>query len=93
MPESDIFGGEPSIPALDVAPITPGAGLLVDPDLPGSPTYVARALVCGAGGLITFVTANGVTRTGFPLQAGYNPVGAQRVTAFAGTNLWGVKAG
>jgi hypothetical protein len=86
---AEVFGPNPTQPAVDVAPITPGAGLLTDSAT--SLTYVARALLCETGGLATIVTAADVTRTGVPLIAGWNPIGAKRVTAFAGTNLWGVK--
>jgi hypothetical protein len=83
------LGRNPTFPAFDCAPITPGAGLLTDPD--GGDIYIARALLCETGGLATIVTPEGKTRTGIPLAAGINPLGALRVTAFAGTNLWGVK--
>lgn len=71
------------------ASITPGAGNLTD-DQTGQ-EYVARCLVCGVGGLATLVDAEGNTRTNFPLQKGYNPIGAQKVTSFSGSNLWGIK--
>jgi hypothetical protein len=79
-----------SSPAQDISPITPGAGLLTDPV--DSAVYVARALLCETAGLATIITPVGITRTGVPLIAGWNPIGAQRVTAFAGTNLWGIKS-
>jgi hypothetical protein len=91
MSSTNALGGYATEPAYDLAPITPGAGLLTDPD--GGAVYVARALLCEVGGVATIVTAAGKTRTGVPLQAGMNPISAQRVTAVTDvTNLWGVKA-
>ena len=89
MKMSRVTTSAPVDPAFDAAPITPGAADLVDPA--DSSVYVARALWCETAGLITFKTQAGVVRTGFPLTAGPNPVGAVQVTAFTGTNLWGVK--
>jgi hypothetical protein len=80
----------PVDPAFDAAPITPGSGDLVDPL--DSSVYVARALWCETAGLVTFKTQAGNVRTDFPLVAGPNPVGAVQVTAFSGSNLWGVKS-
>lgn len=76
-------------PAGGVAPITPSGSNLTDPA--NSQEYVARALVCETAGKIDFTDADGNPRTNFPLQAGFNPVGAIKITAFTGTNLWGVK--
>jgi hypothetical protein len=83
----------PVDPAFDAAPITPSAGNLVDQIADGGDglPYVARALWCETAGLVTFKSQAGNVRTGFPLTAGPNPVGASQVTAFTGTNLWGVK--
>lgn len=90
---SRVTTSAPVDPAFDAAPITPGAGDLVDPILAGGDgsVYVARALWCETAGLVTFKSQAGNVRTGFPLTAGPNPVGAVQVTAFTGTNLWGVK--
>lgn len=86
---SRITTSTPVDPAFDAAPITPGAGYLTDPL--DSSVYVARARWCETAGTATIVTQEGNTRVGFPLAAGPNPIGAVKVTAFTGTNLWGVK--
>ncbi len=53
--------------------------------------YIPRALVCETAGLLTCKTPDGSTITTFPLVAGYNPVGGMTIiTAFTGTNLWGI---
>ena len=76
-------------PAGRAASITPGSGNLTDATT--GEEYVARALVCETKGTITYEDIDGYTRTNFPLVAGWNPLGAVKVTAFNGTNLWGIK--
>lgn len=76
-------------PSGGIAPITPGSGNLTDSAT--GEEYIARALLCETAGLATIVDPEGNTRTGVPLAAGWNPQGAIKVTAFAGTNLWGIK--
>ena len=80
-------------PAEDVIPITVFAdSALVD----GSVSYIARGFLCSCDGTATIKTANGNTRTGVPLAAGWNPgPRAARVLAWTpsvtGGTLWGVK--
>jgi hypothetical protein len=79
----NIFAGRSTTlvdPALDVAPITPGAGDIIDPA--DSTVYVARALLCGSAGLATIETLSGKTRVGVPLVQGWNPIGAKQLTVF-----------
>lgn len=63
-------------------------------DMVDNVEYIPRALACETAGLVTFVVMDdGAERTvaDYPLVAGTNPIGGMhRVTAFAGTNLWGV---
>jgi hypothetical protein len=72
----------------DVIPITPANADLVDPV--DSTTYIARGLLCTSAGVATIVTIAGKTRVDVPLQQGYNPIGARRVTAFSGSTIWGI---
>jgi hypothetical protein len=75
-------------------PITPSANNLKTRN---GEDYIPRALVCETAGLLTATlpTTQGaaVSVATFPLIAGYNPVGGMaKITAFTGTNLWGVSA-
>jgi hypothetical protein len=76
-----------------VHPITPGANNLKTRN---GEEYIPRALVCETAGLMTAVLPTdqgGSTISTFPLIAGYNPLGGMaKITAFTGTNLWGVSA-
>ena len=56
-------------------------------DLPGG---TCIGLLCGTGGLATIVDAGGITRTGVPLQPGYNPIACKRVfaTGLLALNIW-----
>lgn len=57
----------------------------------GGEEYIPRALVCETAGLLTCKVPDGGTITTYPLIAGTNPVGGMTIiTAFTGTNLWGI---
>jgi len=50
---------------------------------------VTRALLVGTAGTATVVDADGNTATDIPLQAGYNPLQIQKLTALGtAANVW-----
>lgn len=65
-------------------PITPGSSLLAD--------GACRAIVAEVAGRVDLTQPDGVVRTNYPLQAGYNPVAAIRINAptsgTAATGVW-----
>lgn len=56
-------------------------------DLPGG---VCKALLVGTAGAADLLDADGVKRSAVPLQAGYNPIGVQRIfaTSLGASNIW-----
>lgn len=46
------------------------------------------ALVCGVGGTATIMMANGGSLTDFPLQQGWNPMQAVKVTFGTADDIW-----
>jgi len=50
---------------------------------------VCRALLVGTAGTATLLDATGAERADVPLQAGYNPIGVQRVkTGGTADDIW-----
>ncbi|KRQ99259.1 hypothetical protein [Bradyrhizobium valentinum] len=47
-----------------------------------------RALLVGTAGTATIVDADGDTATDYPLQQGYNPIRATKVTLGTANNVW-----
>ena len=69
-------------PAAQIVPITPN-------DTSDLPDGVCRALLIGVAGTVNLIDASGTTRSGVPLQQGFNPIGVQRVlTGGTASNLW-----
>lgn len=69
-------------PAAQIIPITPDD----ESDLPNG---VCRAVLVGVAGMVDLIDASGATRSGVPLQQGFNPIGVQRVlTGGTASNLW-----
>ena len=54
------------------------------------PNGVCRGLLVGTAGAADIIDATGTLRSAVPLQAGYNPIGVQRVnlTNLAAANIW-----
>ncbi len=69
-------------PASKIVPVTKD-------DVADLPDGVCRALLVGTAGTANLIDVSGVARTGVPLQAGYNPIGVQRVlTGGSASNIW-----
>jgi hypothetical protein len=74
-------GAYASSPADAVIPVTKA-----DADLPDGN---CRALLVGTAGTANIKDATGTTRTGVPLQQGYNPIVCQQVrTGGTATDIW-----
>lgn len=68
-------------------------------DLPGAKAVavvngaafpVCRALLVGGGGTANIVWADGTTATNIPLQVGYNPLRATKVTFGTASDVWAI---
>lgn len=64
-----------------IGPLSAGASVLVG--------GTCRALLVGTAGTATVLDADGNTCTDIPLQAGYNPIQIQKLTALGtAANVW-----
>lgn len=62
---------------------------LVTPAGTDLPSGICRALNCLADGTIDFIDASGFAVTGYAVHKGYNPIGAQRISAST-TTIWAI---
>jgi hypothetical protein len=63
---------------------------IVPSDSDDLPNGVCRALLVGSGGAADMIDASGNLCEAFPLQTGYNPIGASRIksTNLTADNIW-----